>query len=117
MDGKNLATAVKFLGPNVPLLRAAWSLLDGIWGVLKGGWGVLEVDRIYGVQIRSTSFLYICVLLIWVIIYRNVVGFFQRSCSIQSGMVVGVWWFRVYGRQRLGVPGCTVLWGSVKRAL
>ena len=33
--------------PNVPLLRALWSLLDGIWGLLKGSWGVLvdvEVD-------------------------------------------------------------------------
>ena len=28
--------------PNVPLLRALWSLLDGIWGSLKGSWGVLE---------------------------------------------------------------------------
>ena len=27
--------------PNVPLLRAFWSLLDGIWGVLKSCWGVL----------------------------------------------------------------------------
>ena len=27
--------------PNVPLLRALWSLLDGIWGPLKGSWGVL----------------------------------------------------------------------------
>ena len=27
--------------PNVPLLRALWSLLDGIWGLLKGSWGVL----------------------------------------------------------------------------
>ena len=27
--------------PNVPLLRALWSLLDGIRGVLKGSWGVL----------------------------------------------------------------------------
>ena len=27
--------------PNVPLLRALWSLLDGMWGVLKGSWGVL----------------------------------------------------------------------------
>ena len=27
--------------PNVPLLRAIWSVLDGIWGVLKGSWGVL----------------------------------------------------------------------------
>ena len=28
--------------PNVPLLRALWSLLDGIWGLLKGSWGVLD---------------------------------------------------------------------------
>ena len=27
--------------PNLPLLRALWSLLVGIWGVLKGSWGVL----------------------------------------------------------------------------
>ena len=27
--------------PNVPLLKALWSLLDGIWGSLKGSWGVL----------------------------------------------------------------------------
>ena len=27
--------------PNVPLLRALWSLLDGIWGLLKGSRGVL----------------------------------------------------------------------------
>ena len=25
--------------PNVPLLRALWSLLDGIWGLLKDSWG------------------------------------------------------------------------------
>ena len=30
------------LTPNVPLLKALWSLLDGIWGVLKGNWGMLE---------------------------------------------------------------------------
>ena len=30
--------------PNVPLLRALWSLLDGIWGVLKGSWEVLVVE-------------------------------------------------------------------------
>ena len=30
--------------PNVPLLRALWSLLDAIWGVLKGSWGVLVED-------------------------------------------------------------------------
>ena len=30
--------------PNVPLLRAFWSLLDGIWGSLKGSWGVLVDD-------------------------------------------------------------------------
>ena len=28
--------------PNVPLLRALWSLLAGIWGVSKGSWGVLD---------------------------------------------------------------------------
>ena len=28
-------------GPNVPLLRALWSLLDGIWGILKGSSRVL----------------------------------------------------------------------------
>ena len=27
--------------PNVPPLKALWSLLDGIWGLLKGSWGVL----------------------------------------------------------------------------
>ena len=27
--------------PNVPLLRALWSLLDCIWGVVEGSWGVL----------------------------------------------------------------------------
>ena len=27
--------------PNVPLLRALWSLLDVVWGLLKGSWGVL----------------------------------------------------------------------------
>ena len=27
--------------PNVPPLRALWSLLVGIWGTLKGSWGVL----------------------------------------------------------------------------
>ena len=32
--------------PNVPLLRALWSLLDGIWGLLKGSWGVLVVHQI-----------------------------------------------------------------------
>ena len=30
------------LDPDVPQLRALWSLLDSIWGVLKGGWGVLD---------------------------------------------------------------------------
>ena len=24
--------------PNVPLVRALWSILDGIWGILKGSW-------------------------------------------------------------------------------
>ena len=28
--------------PNVPLLRALWSLLDAILGLLKGSWGVLD---------------------------------------------------------------------------
>ena len=27
--------------PNVPPLRALWSLFVGIWGILKGSWGVL----------------------------------------------------------------------------
>ena len=27
--------------PNVPLLRAIWSVFDGIWGLLMGSWGVL----------------------------------------------------------------------------
>ena len=32
--------AISYLAPpNVPLLRALWSLLDGISGVLKGSWG------------------------------------------------------------------------------
>ena len=30
--------------PNVPPLRALWSLLDGIWGVLKGTWGALVLE-------------------------------------------------------------------------
>ena len=32
--------------PNVPLLRAIWSLLDGIWGLLKGSWGVLAEIKV-----------------------------------------------------------------------
>ena len=40
MEGRTDAV-LRILGlvptpPNVPLLRALWSLLDGIWGVLKG---------------------------------------------------------------------------------
>ena len=35
--------------PNVPLLRALWSLLDGIWGVLKGSWGVLVRGQLWEV--------------------------------------------------------------------
>ena len=31
--------------PNVPPLRALWSLLDGIWGVLEGIWGVLVLNK------------------------------------------------------------------------
>ena len=34
--------------PNVPPLRASWSLLDGIWGLLKGTWGVLVHSTICG---------------------------------------------------------------------
>ena len=30
--------------PNLPLLRAVWSLLVGIWGLLKGNWGVLVCE-------------------------------------------------------------------------
>ena len=30
--------------PNVPLLRALWSLFDGMWGILKGSWGVLAMN-------------------------------------------------------------------------
>ena len=33
--------------PNVPLLRALWSLLDGIWGILECTWGVLDVALIW----------------------------------------------------------------------
>ena len=29
--------------PNVPPLRALWSLLDGICGILKGSWEVLVI--------------------------------------------------------------------------
>ena len=39
--------------PNVPLLRAFWSLLDGIYGVLKGSWGVLVFRYHYGVLIEG----------------------------------------------------------------
>ena len=31
--------------PNVPPLRALWSLLDGIWGIVKGSWEVLADPR------------------------------------------------------------------------
>ena len=34
--------------PNIPLLRALWSLLDGTWGVLKGSWGVLVKTGFFG---------------------------------------------------------------------
>ena len=45
--------------PNVPLLRALWSLLVGIWGILKGSWGVLvEVsDVIAAVEPEHYPFL------------------------------------------------------------
>ena len=32
--------------PNVPLLRALWSLLDGIWALLQGSWGVLDYPAV-----------------------------------------------------------------------
>ena len=32
--------------PNVPLLRALWSLLDGIWGLLKGSWKVYVLNLV-----------------------------------------------------------------------
>ena len=48
--------------PNVPLLRALWSLLDGIWGVLHGSWGVLvqsqEAQKRYTLQTQGRTCLY-----------------------------------------------------------
>ena len=41
--------------PNVPLLRALWSLLDGIWGILKGSWGVLVHREVSKSQWPSIS--------------------------------------------------------------
>ena len=41
--------------PNVPLLRALWSLLDGISGLLKGSWGVLEADTTSSVFVLLQS--------------------------------------------------------------
>ena len=38
-----LQTLHKSRPPNVPLLRALWSLLVGIWAILRGSWGVLVV--------------------------------------------------------------------------
>ena len=43
--------------PNVPLLRALWSLLDGIWGSLKGSWGVLVYHIYIYVSLRSSRVL------------------------------------------------------------
>ena len=40
-DGYTYTPGLSSRPPNVPLLRALWSLLDGIWGVLKCSWGVL----------------------------------------------------------------------------
>ena len=44
--------------PNVPLLRASWSLLDGIWGILNGSWGVLEYSdpRVLTFQSQRENF-------------------------------------------------------------
>ena len=43
--------------PNVPLLRALWSLLVGTWGILKGSWRVLVFGSIwspqYGIPLQS----------------------------------------------------------------
>ena len=33
--------------PNVPLLRALWSLFAGFWGIFKGSWGVLDDFEVY----------------------------------------------------------------------
>ena len=41
--------------PNVPLLRALWSLLDGIWGLLKGSWGVLVQPKHSTTQLDFTA--------------------------------------------------------------
>ena len=40
-QGRTTEAALPPRPPNVPLLRALWSLLDGIWGISKGSWGVL----------------------------------------------------------------------------
>ena len=34
--------------PNVPLLRALWSLSVGIYGILNGSWGVPHADFGFG---------------------------------------------------------------------
>ena len=46
-SGSNPKARPKPRPPNVPLLRARWSLLDFIWGLLKGSWGVLEIGVPY----------------------------------------------------------------------
>ena len=51
------ATEALFLidPPDVPLLRALWSLLVGIWDRLKGSWGVL-VYRFRYLQLLNSCF-------------------------------------------------------------
>ena len=41
--------------PNVPQLRALWSLLDGIWGLLKGSWGVLAIGTTTSEPMKGTT--------------------------------------------------------------
>ena len=43
--------------PNVPLLRAIWSLLDGIWGLLKGSWGVLGIRYLKCIENDTGNYL------------------------------------------------------------
>ena len=47
---KTCCTEQQPRSPNVPLLRALWSLFYGIWGLLKGSWGVLEDEWIIAIS-------------------------------------------------------------------